>query len=234
MPITQEEMDTILSRIDKMIEKWTWDRYQRIERDLLTKIDKSVERWTWERFKRLRGEEISQQLLLEDVMEEVKNLCTLGGGGRASVLEYDLIVPIGPACRPAHQLQRHNLRKAAYPLDWMMDFSLDSVAHLLETGFEDFFVDIVEDEERTKKLNPGLEKNRYVKDVRNDIVSIHHFPREVDIDEGKIEFAKKMRTRARRFLDAIKRSSKTALVCNRNDDIENFERFLVRVHDLYP
>lgn len=51
----------------------------------------------------------------------------------------DCIFSIGIACRPSGHLRDLNLRFQAAPLDWMTSHSLSAVAHLFETGFEDFF-----------------------------------------------------------------------------------------------
>lgn len=55
----------LLPVIDKAVERWTWERYQRIEKKLLPVIDKSVERWTWERYGRVR----------QDLAKHLWNVC---------------------------------------------------------------------------------------------------------------------------------------------------------------
>ena len=56
---------------------------------------------------------------------------------------FDMIIPLGKACRPAYQLKVNGLRDKAYPLDWQMDYSLDAVEHLLATEFEDFLLKLL-------------------------------------------------------------------------------------------
>ena len=75
---------------------------------------------------------------------------------------YDLFMSVGIDCRPAIQLKRAGLRKKSFPLDWQMRYSLDTVIHLFQTKFEDFFVDIEEDIERE-----GSNNNRWVVDTNN-------------------------------------------------------------------
>ncbi|SEH27921.1 DUF1796 family putative cysteine peptidase [Selenomonas sp. KH1T6] len=227
--------EDLLSQIDKIVEKWTWERYQRIQKDLLPLIDKSVEKWTWERYKRIRGKHMSYDIILDDLKEELQNMVMCAAGGSSTQREeFDAIIPIGPACRPAHQLKLHNLRMAAFPLDWQMDYSLDTVAHLLETEFFDFFQEVAEDEERTKNLNPGLQKNRHVTDVKNKIVSIHHFPKKLSLEEGQREFHKVMMPRAKRLIDVLKKSKRVLFVCNRSENSEKLGEFLEEVHKIYP
>ena len=56
---------------------------------------------------------------------------------------------IGWACRPAHQLRINGLRDEAFPLDWQKDYSLDTVIHLFETDFVDFFKNIKEEGQKS-------------------------------------------------------------------------------------
>lgn len=54
MEALEAKMDDVLSKVDQSVERWTWDRYERIRKELLPQIDKGVERWTWERYTRMR------------------------------------------------------------------------------------------------------------------------------------------------------------------------------------
>lgn len=54
------------------------------------------------------------------------------------MFEYDLYIPLDPACRLAYHLQKCGLRRQAFPLDWQITYSLDTVIHLFETEFNDF------------------------------------------------------------------------------------------------
>ena len=69
-------------------------------------------------------------------------------------IEVDGIFSIGDNCRPAHYLREHKLRTKAAPLDWMMKYSLDTVLHLFETKFTDFFVNIKEIPTEDEPLDP--------------------------------------------------------------------------------
>ena len=96
---------------------------------------------------------------------------------------YDLYMSVGNACRPAYHLALNDLRNEAYPLDWQMEYSLDTVIHLFKTKFSDFFVDIEEAVEFEAAC-------RQVKDVKNNIISIHHFPRNIELEKAQEEFVK--------------------------------------------
>ena len=51
--VTKSLLKDCIEEINRGVEGWTWQRYQRIREELLPQIDKSVERWTWERFQRV-------------------------------------------------------------------------------------------------------------------------------------------------------------------------------------
>lgn len=85
------------------------------------------------------------------------------------VYKLDVIFSVGVACRPAYHLKSNGLRFFASPLDWMNRYSLDTVLHLFDTSFEDFFVDIEEDLEWKGSLY------RKIHDIKNNICSLHHF-----------------------------------------------------------
>lgn len=65
-----DRTEEIIARLDKQIERWTWERYKRIDEVVVPKIekqidlnawnlkknlDKSAENWTWERYKRIEN-----------------------------------------------------------------------------------------------------------------------------------------------------------------------------------
>ncbi|MBF4468082.1 MAG: hypothetical protein ISP01_01625 [Methanobrevibacter arboriphilus] len=58
---------------------------------------------------------------------------------RNEVIGSDFIISLGPACRVAHYLRENNLRYVANPLDWMMNYNLESVIHWFKNDFDDFF-----------------------------------------------------------------------------------------------
>ena len=141
---------------------------------------------------------------------------------------YDLYIPVGRACRTAHHLTLNELRNEAYPLDWMMAYSLDTVIHLFKTKFVDFFVNIEEDN------IGGDNKNRRIKDITNNIVSIHHFPRNVEVEKAKTEFLAKMNKRFKKLDDKLEKAKRVVLICNRTDTIEKLQIFLKEFSTLYP
>ena len=142
---------------------------------------------------------------------------------------YETVFSVGPACRPAFHLQYNHIRTSAFPLDWQMGYSLDTVIHLLKTNFSDFFLDIREDAQRSKENNC-----RYVIDYKNQIISMHHFSKEKTLEEGKLIFQKVMKKRADLLKYRLLKSHNVLLLCNRVETVEELKKFLQKFSEIYP
>lgn len=141
---------------------------------------------------------------------------------------FDMFISVGIACRPAHHMKMCKLRAESYPLDWQMSYSLDTVIHLFETSFEDFFCDIKE------LAKPGQGNNRRVEDVTNHIVSIHHFSKEKSLAEAQKSFISKMKCRFERMDAELKNASKIVFCGNRSESQDDIVDFLQSFSMLYP
>lgn len=142
---------------------------------------------------------------------------------------YDLFLSIGSACRPAHHLALNNLRLFSAPLDWQMSYSLDTVIQLFKTSFSSFFCNISEDIEKTE-----AENNRWVIDKTNNIISKHHFDKNIPLEDSQKDFIAKMQRRYTKLHNKLQTSKTVMLVCNRVNDIKEFEKFLIDFSALYP
>ena len=143
----------------------------------------------------------------------------------------DIFISLGPACREAHYLRDENLRLASFPLDWMLDYSLETVIHLFKTGFSDFFTDI-EEGEYIRKNN-----NYCIIDTKNHITSLHHFSRKMSIQDAKKAFHTTMQKRYKHLDDYLKQAETICFICNRiyadscSDELVNF---LKEFDKIYP
>lgn len=144
-------------------------------------------------------------------------------------MKIDFIFSVGPACRPASFLKEDMMRVVASPLDWQMKYSLDTVIHLFETGFSDFFSDITED---TSKSGAG--QNRYVIDTKNQIVSIHHFPRTSSCHDFQPTFVERVRKQYCKLNHHLEEAKIVAILCNRDDSVDKLRDFLRKFTLLYP
>lgn len=144
-------------------------------------------------------------------------------------MNLDLIFSIGPACRPAYHLKQHFLRFFSCPLDYQMDYSLDTVLHLFQTSFTDFFTEIEED-----ALQKGAHNNRRIIDTKNSIISLHHFDSAIPLPDAQKHFQTMMRKRFDLLHHAILHSDTVGLMCNRTDSIQTLSAFLKSFAILYP
>ncbi|SCY71400.1 DUF1796 family putative cysteine peptidase [Butyrivibrio sp. INlla14] len=143
----------------------------------------------------------------------------------------DLMIPIGMRCRPAENLKLNYLRDFSMPLDWMMDYSLDTVIHLFQTGFSDFFRNIELDKEKPLKAAAGMLR---INDINNHIISIHHFPQSMWLIDSQPRFIEKMDFRAKRLELYLKQSSNIVLVSCREETKEDMCFFLQMFSKIYP
>ncbi len=139
----------------------------------------------------------------------------------------DFFLSGGLNCTPALQLRRNKLRICSSPLDWMMHYRLADAVELYKTGFAHFFEDITEhpyDHPRTRR----------VEDLRNGMVSIHHFPVAMSLADGQRYY----RDRAARHFENTHRflsgSSRYALVIKSGESLDDIAAFADAMNSLYP
>lgn len=145
------------------------------------------------------------------------------------VKSIDFMLSMGPDCRPAINIQCNGLRYFSAPLDAIGTPSLKSVLHLYENQFEDFFVryEISYD-------NQTATNGFWVEDIINNVYSIHHFMKNVLIDESYRKFKDRMGKRAKRLDDLLKSVKKIVLVGERPETKEELLWFLGEFSKLYP
>jgi hypothetical protein len=147
---------------------------------------------------------------------------------RNEIDEVDFIISMGEACRVAHHLRQNDLRYVANPLDWMMDYTLDSALHWFKNDFDDFFSEIIEDPNKV-----GGSGYRWIVDKNTNAVSIHHFPVNVSLKENHEKFRKIMKKRTYRMNKIIRKSNRILFISNRNQPKTDFYRFLEEFKELY-
>lgn len=152
--------------------------------------------------------------------------------------EVNCCFSIGQNCKTAFHIQRHDKRFQASPLDWMRDYSLDVCLHLFKTKFQDFFEEI---EERGIYYNNDRKiYEKHVKDVKNSILSVHHFSSKAPLNKEHQKFRKMMLNRANKVDNILNQSESIALVYsqeNKNYSMpsnEKFIEFLKSFAEIYP
>ena len=137
---------------------------------------------------------------------------------------FDIILSVGGACRPAYYLRKHDLRFCANPLDWMMSYSLDTVIHLYKTKFNDFFVDFVEDKQKSLENNCSW----YI-DNKNNIISMHY----TGLESNNSLFRDIMKDRFKKINSTLLSANKICFISNRMESIDVYKKFLEKMAEIY-
>ena len=156
---------------------------------------------------------------------------------------FECIIPVGPHCRPAIHLRASGLRKVSYPLDWMMDFSLNEVVDLFKLDFSGFFENASEDENKTSNFEQEQDmqekstqqKERKAKFVyaKSGMTSIHHFPLEFSLNEYLPTFQAIMTRRYKRLKQTIRHSKYIAFICARPCSVDELAHFGRQMSELF-
>lgn len=142
----------------------------------------------------------------------------------------DCIFSIGIDCRPAHYLQKYNLRFQASPFDWMMKYSLDEVINQLRNKFAHFFEDIKDITKDNSKF-----EHRFVKDKVGNTMSMHHFPKDKSAEDYLPTFRETMIRRGKKVDQIIKDSNRIGFLYE--NDFDNYSKiveFGKKFNKLYP
>ncbi len=127
------------------------------------------------------------------------------------IYSVDCVFSIGAKCRPAYYIQKYNMRFQAAPLDWMMNYSLETAIHLFETKFCDFFEEIEEIPNKSRK------NCKVIKDTKNGIISIHHFNKNSPLQVEHEKFREMMLNRASKVDEILNQADSIGLICDRSD-----------------
>ena len=148
--------------------------------------------------------------------------------GYRGIIRADLFVSVGNACRPAHYLQKFNLRTFSSPFDWMMEYKVEHIAYFLKNDGADFFAKFQE----IRKDESGY-SHRFVQDSQTGMVSMHDFPRNERIEAIYPEFIAKHKRRFANLKNAILKSKHIIFVGNRDSNLQEFERFLEAMQKIH-
>jgi hypothetical protein len=132
---------------------------------------------------------------------------------------FDIVLSMGKNCRPAHYLQKHRLKFYTNPLDWMGLYSLDTIIHLHQTKFNDFFVDFVRDEQNPHSFF----------DVKNNIRSTHY----ENIEKHNETFREVVKCKFEKTNKKLMNASKICFISNRDEDISVLSNFLKEMGNMY-
>ena len=86
-----------------------------------------------------------------------------------------------------------------------------------------------EDEGKTKTIN-----SRYVIDICNNIISMHHFPKDKSLAEGHKLFLEKMKKRFQHMKELICASQSILMIGNWHESVDSLESFMESFGECYP
>lgn len=136
-----------------------------------------------------------------------------------SPIKADFVMSLGPACRSADAIRRLGLRTQSSPFDWMMCYQLNSISNFFSSGFKDFFINRID----LKKEKHG---KRFIQDTKTNMISMHDFPIENEVDDYFPYFYAKMSNRFESVVNNIKAANRIVFVAYRQDEQEEIVDFL--------
>lgn len=143
----------------------------------------------------------------------------------------DIVLSLGLECRVAKQLKTANLRKCAFPLDWMGYYDLEYAIKHFQTDFVDFFKNKTVEGQKQSKNYTKL----WVRDTDTNMLSVHHFTADQDIEEQYTKQFYPVMLKRYHFVKKIMQNAKQIVfVSQRQEDTDEFVYFLQEMHKLFP
>ncbi len=140
----------------------------------------------------------------------------------------DMVISLGPNCRPAHHLSNSGLRLQSAPLDYMMGYSLKTALHLYETKFEDYFESV------SPSPNASDKKLLRVTDTKNNVISVHHFKKDAPFESEKSRIRDLMKSRAEKIDSGFNNAQSIVFVgCWPKASTNEFKTFLQGIKNKY-
>ena len=144
-------------------------------------------------------------------------------------------ISLGSTCCISQQLKNFNLRKDAYPFDWVRISNLNNVIKLLENQFSDFldfesfeFCKFSNDFMINGLVGSNIYKNKYC-------TFYHEFPEKINDINFEL-FCQKYKKRIVRFLDLIKSNEKITFIREelRNVKISKINKLIETLYFINP
>lgn len=146
-------------------------------------------------------------------------------------INVDVVVGFGAACRVAEALKRNNLRFFSSPFDWMMCYNLDTVISLLKKIKNKkkprFFVNCREEKKYTTENCKGIV------DCDSGMVSMHDFPKDMEIEKASKFLYLKYITRFKNLDTILKTANSICFLTDRNIPLDKMKSFAQSMRKLY-
>lgn len=142
-------------------------------------------------------------------------------------INVDAAISFGKDCRAAESLRRNKARFFSSPFDWMMKYSLDDVFNILQNKGKNFFSDYKQTGEDRKK------KFYYMVSESTGMVSMHHFRKDIPIEDSYFIFRCTMDKRFRELDEILTNAKSICIVTSRKIELDGIKDFLEKFETLY-
>ncbi len=114
---------------------------------------------------------------------------------------YDVIIPMGDCCAPAHYLSTLGKRTCAFPFDWITPLSFSHAVNLIENNFDNFF-----DKKNLEPCESANKEHVGYFDNHEKLFFYHNFTDYSLFDKEYPEIKKKYDRRIQRLYQLIENS----------------------------
>ena len=141
--------------------------------------------------------------------------------------QVDMTLSLGSDCRAAESMRRNKIRFFSSPFDWMMRYQLDAIYNALKNKGQNFFSDFSEEE------NENSKKFRYMVSKSTGMVSMHHFRKNISVEDAYFVFRYTMDKRFRELDELLKKAKSICLISSRKISTDEIKSFLTNFLTLY-
>lgn len=138
----------------------------------------------------------------------------------------DIAISFGPDCRAAEALRRNGIRFFSSPFDWMMRYNLEYIYDTLKVKGKNFGVDFKEDVTKNKKF-------RYMISESTGMISIHHFCKNISVEDAYFVFRYTMDKRFAELDTLFNNAENICIVSSRKIEVEDIKSFMDKFLKLY-
>ena len=148
--------------------------------------------------------------------------------GRKGLKKADIWLSVGPNCRAVAWLRDTGLTRLAAPSDWLLIHDADTLLKLYKSRFSGVLEEIEEYQPA------GEREHRFVRDVRHDVLFMHHFETGKPLEEERVRVREQVLRRAQKTHTALLCSRAIGLVSNWEVDREELCKLLKGFARMYP
>jgi hypothetical protein len=154
-----------------------------------------------------------------------------------------IFIPIGDSCSVARQLELYDLRRFAFPFDWLRIKRLSTITKIINNKFEGF-ADFKQCNETTSfpfletdDFNPDAPKRTFKATNRYGVLSFHDFSSDKPFIDQLPSIQQKYQRRIDRFYETLRSSDQIIFIRDElnpdkltEDDVKEFIRVIKQIN----